>query len=278
MSFLAILLTLFLEQQKLLVGIRRWFNEKVEEYANFFVNRDFQTVREIRLNFIFAVLPFLLVTFILMALFYGRHHIIYFIINCGLFLLSADMLGWKEEAKKTNRGSEFQQFVQTYATRFFATTFWFVVLPSSLGAICYLVLSVIGNKLRLRGEGSVVYTVVVDKMLFWLNIVPYTVLCIFIAAAGDFEEVMRYVLEQRNQVKLSFYYLENVLNEVAFIAIGKDKFRNNEILFENEGFEDTRITNNLFNPKVIDYVVALLYRSGLFFILSVSIISIVNML
>ncbi len=277
MSFLAILLTLFLEQQKLLTGIRSWFNEKIEAYANLFVNRDFQTVREIRINFVLAILPFLIATVILMVLLYGKHHITYFIINCGLFLLCSDILGWKEEAKKTNRGSEYQQFVQTYATRFFATTFWFVVLPSSLGAICYLVLTVIGNKLRIRGKDSVVYTVVVDKMLYWLNLIPYTVLCIFIAAAGDFEEVMRYILEQRKQVKLSFYYLENVLNEVAFIAIGKDKFKNNDVMFENEGIEDLRKSDNLFNPKVIDYVVALLYRTGLFFILTVTVISIVNL-
>ena len=276
MSFLAILLTLFLEQQKLLIGVRNWFNRKIEAYANLFVKRDFNTVREIRLMFLFAILPFLILTAILMFLLYHKHHLTYFIINCGLFILCSDLLGWKEEAKTTNRASEYQQFVQSYATRFFATTFWFIVLPSSLGAICYLVLTIIGNKLRERGKDSAVYAVVVDKMLYWLNLIPYTVLCIFIAAAGDFEEVMRYVLEQRNQLKLSFYYLENVLNEVAFIAIGKDKFKNNDTLTENEGFESAPLTNNLFSPQVIDYVVALLYRSGLFFIITVSVVSIIN--
>ncbi len=60
MSFIAILLTIFLEQRKLLEGIRGWFNNKIEQYANLFVKRDFQTVREIRLYFIFALIPFLL--------------------------------------------------------------------------------------------------------------------------------------------------------------------------------------------------------------------------
>ena len=276
MSFLAILFTIFLEQQRLLVRMRRWFNCKIEQYANLFVNRDFQTVREIRLYFIFATLPFLIVTLGLLMLPLSRHHLSYFLINCLLFILCSDILGWKEEAKRANRSSEFQQFVQTYATRFFATTFWFIVLPSCLGAICYLVLTIIGNKLRLRGKDSVVYSVVVDKMLFWLNIVPYSILFIFIAAAGDFEEVMRYVLEQRKQVKLSFYYLENVLNEVAFIAIGKDKFKHHTLIIENEGIEELCNSHNLFDPKVVDYVVALLYRSGLFFILSITLISIIN--
>lgn len=277
MSFLAILLTIFLERQKVLGGVRIWFNSKIDQYANLFVNRDFQTVREIRLHFIFALIPFLLITLALMILPYSRHHISYFLINCFFFILCCDILGWKEEAKTTNRGNEFQQFVQTYATKFFATTFWFIVLPSVLGAICYLVLTAMGNKLRARGEESVVYSVVVDKMLFWINIVPYTVLAIFIAAAGDFEEVMRYMLEQRGKVKLSFFYLETVLNEVTFRAIGKDKFAKANVNFEDDGIEDIRKSDNLFDPKVVDYVVALLYRAGLFFITAITVISVLNL-
>ena len=275
MSFLAIIVTLLLEQQKLLHGVRRWFNRKIEQYAGFFVNRDFQTVFEIRLQFIFAILPFVVLTLILLILPLSSHHIIYFFVNSLLFLLCVDMLGWKEEAKTTNRGRDFQQFVQTFATRFFATTFWFIVLPSCLGAIAYLVLTVIANKLRERGEDSLVYTVVVDKMLFWINIVPYTVLFFFIAAAGDFEDVMHYVIGQKGKVKLSFYYLENVLNEVAFTAIGKDKFTTANFDSLDDGIEDVRASHVLFDPKVVDYVVALLYRSGLFFVLAISVISII---
>lgn len=278
MSFLAIILTLLLEQQKLLRGIRTWFNHKIEIYANLFISRDFQTVRQIRLQFILALIPFLLMTILIMILPWSRHHLAYFIVNCFLFILCSDILGWKEEAKTTNRRSNFQQFVQSYATKFFATTFWFIILPSVLGAICYLVLTAMGNKLRARGEESVVYTVVVDKMLFWINILPYAVLFIFIAAAGDFEEVIRYVLEQLKHLKLSFYYLETTLNEVAFIAIGKDKFKNINKTFDYEGFEDLKKSNNLFDPKVVDFVVALLYRSGLFFIFAISLISLVNLI
>ncbi len=278
MSFLAIFLTLFLEQQKLLSKLRSWFNEKMEAYTNLFTNKEFESVRAIRINFIYAIIPFLLVTIILMLLLYHKHHVIYFLINCFLFILCSDLLGWKEEAKQANPGSDFQQFVQTYATRFFATTFWFVVLPSSLGAICYLALTIMGKKLREKGKDSVVYTVVVDKMLFWLNVVPYTALFILIAAAGDFEEVMHYVLEQKKNFKLSFYFLETVLNEVAFIAIGKDKFKNSQAIEENEDFAHLRNSNNLFNPKVVDFVVALLYRSGIFFILAVTVVSIVHLI
>lgn len=278
MSFLVIIITLILDQRKLLGGVRKWFNQKIEEYANLFVNRDFNTVREIRLQFVLALIPFLIITLILMLLPYGRLHITYFLINCFFFVLCSDILGWKEEAKTTNRGNEFQQFIQTYATRFFATTFWFIILPSVLGSICYLVLTVMGNKLRARSEESMVYSVVVDKMLFWVNIIPYTVLFIFIAITGDFEEVMRYILDQRGKVKVSHFYLENLLNELVFIAIGKDKFtKNHGNNTENDGIEDLGNQNNLFDPKVVDYVVALLYRSGISFILAITIISIVSL-
>jgi len=214
---------------------------------------------------------------ILLLLPYNRHQIIYFLINCALFILCVDILGWKEEAKRANRSSNFQQFVQTYATKFFATTFWFIVLPSVLGSICYLVLNAMGNKLRARGEESIVYTVVVDKMLYWINLIPYSLLCIFIAAAGDFEAVMRYIIEQRGKVRLSFFYLETVLNEVAFIAIGKDKFAKVSYEAPEDGIEDFRNLNNLFDPRVVDFVVALLYRSGLFYIATISIISLINL-
>ncbi len=277
MSFIAILLNLFLEQKNLLGSVRAWFSSKIDQYANLFVNRDFQTVREIRLYFIFALIPFLIITMLLLILPLTSLHSIYFIINSLLFMLCVDMLGWKEEAKTTSRSNNFHQFVQTYATKFFATTFWFIVLPSVLGAICYLVLTAMGNKLRTRGEESLVYTVVVDKMLFWINLVPYCILIIFIAAAGDFEEVMRYALEQKGKIKISYFYLENILNDIAFVAIGKDKFTNNQQNDETDEIEDLRRTNNLFDAKIVDYVIALLYRSGLFFITFICIISIINL-
>jgi membrane protein required for beta-lactamase induction len=277
MSFLAILLTIVLEQQRFLKKLRLGFHQLINRYVSFFIERDFTTVRQIRLHFIYAMLPFILVTLLLMVLPYNRHDFVYFLINCSFFILCADMLAWKEEAKQTNRSKDFQQFVQSYATKFFATTLWFILLPSVLGAICYLTLNAMGNKLRIRSEESMVYSLVVDKMLFWINIVPYSLLAIFIAIAGDFEQVMHHVIEQRGKVKVSFFYLENVLNELAFIAIGKDKFSKGKT-YEIEGIEEIQHANNLFDPKVVDYVVALLYRSGIFFIFIITCISIANLL
>lgn len=276
MSFFAIFVALFLEYKKLLGSARNWFRNKINQYADFFVNREFHTVREIRLQFIFALLPFLGVTLLLFILPLTDLDIVYFLINCALFILIVDILGWKEEAKQTTKGSNYQMFVQTFATKFFATTFWFMVFPSVLGAICYLTLNTMGAKLRARGEESMVYNVVVDKMLFWINLIPYTVLVIFIAIAGDFEEVMHYVLGQRGKVKISFFYLETALNEVAFLAIGKDKFARYSNIDEDTGSENFHRNNNLFDPRVVDFVVALLYRVGIFFILSIVVISLLS--
>lgn len=274
MSFLVVLLTFFLEQKKLLNGLRAWFSDKINQYANLFVKRDFHTVREIRTSFVLSIIPFLLVSILLIGLLYNNNYLIYFIINGFLYMACVDMLGWKEQAKMANPSRDFQQFVQTYATRFFATTFWFLVVPTAFGAIAYLVLSVIGNQLRSRANESMVYSVVVDKMLYWLNLIPYSLLCLLIAAAGDFEEVMRYLIEQRKHFKLSFYYLEQVLNEVAFIAIGKDKFKTGESELDIADLNQ----EHLFRPEVISYVIALLYRTALFFIGLVSLISIVALL
>lgn len=278
MSFLAIFVALFLEHKKLFGKLRAWFKNKIDQYAGLFVNRDFQTVREIRVHFILAIIPFVIITLLLIILPLKDLNISYFLINCFFFILCVDILSWKEEAKQTSKGSNYQMFVQTFATKFFATTFWFMVLPSVLGAICYLTLTAMGNRLRARGEESVVYNMVVDKMLFWINIVPYTILAAFIAIAGDFEEVMHYMLAQKSKVKVSFFYLENVLNEVAFIAIGKDKFARAAAYDEDSGIEDLRHNNNIFDPRVVDFVVALLYRVGLFFIIAISVISIVDLL
>ncbi|MDD3266082.1 MAG: hypothetical protein PHC75_02740 [Burkholderiales bacterium] len=278
MSFLAIIAAFFIEQYKVLSTPKKWFRHQITQYAGFFVNREFHTVREIRMQFLIALIPFVVITLFLYIMPLANWHIPYFIINASLFILSIDILGWKQEAKNSNKEREYVGFIQSFATNFFAATFWFILLPSVLGTICYLTLTAMGNLLRSRGEQSAVYIIVVDKMLFWINLVPYTVLIMFIAIAGDFEEVTHYVISQRNKVKVSFYYLESVLTEVAFLAIGKDKFAKASSRYQDDTIEDYRSNKDRLNPEIIKYVVALLYRVGVFFIGSIIIISLVELL
>lgn len=278
MTFLVILVAAFIDYKKLFRKLKHSFHNKIAQYAAVFVNRDFNTVREIRTQFLLAMIPFVIATALLFILPLTNLHVIYFLINALLFILSVDMFAWRDEARETQKSSDYHKFVQTFATKFFATTLWFIVFPSVLGSICYLTLTAMGTLLRARGEESMVYHMVVDKMLFWINIIPYTLLILLLALLGDFEEVMHYTVSQKDKIKISYFYLENTLNEVAFIAIGKDKFSHKKYNDDDSGIENFTKTNNSFDPRAVDFVVALLYRAGIFFILGITVASIIALL
>ena len=95
----------------------------------------------------------------------------------------------------------------------------------------------------------------------------------FIALAGDFEEAMHYILEQRKHFTKSFYFLENMLNELVLIAIGKDKFQIDQHVSHDKEFEATTLDSQRFTPEITAYIVAILYRAGIFFIGIIAIIS-----
>ncbi len=282
MSIIAIILSIILEQQKLLFKVRKWFIHILEQYISVFTKRDLTTQRSIRLTYVFACVPIILILLTLKFTIGYKHQFIYFIINTIIFLLCANILSWKEEAKSSTPNKEYQAFIQTYATSFFATIFWFIILPSAIGAICYLMILLISQILKEQGKDSLVYNEVVDKMLFYVNLPPYLFLYLFIAAAGDFEEVTHYLLEQRKNFTKSYYFLENLLNEVTLVAIGKSKFMkagNQETNDENtnEAFLEVQ-KQRIVNPKIIDYIIALLYRSGLIFLILIAMVSIANLI
>ncbi len=263
MSIFIILIAIFLEHKKLLNNLRNWFNDKLIAYAKLFTRNPVSNQREIRLVYLFACLPAVLILFIVWALFY-RFHIIGFIINFIIFILTVEILTWKENSK--NSEEAYQLFIVTYATRFFATLFWFMVLPSGIGAICYLIILAISAEFKKQALDLVVYNVTVDKMLFYASVIPYLILCLFIAVAGDFEEVMHFVIAQRKGFNKSFYYLENMLNEAILIAIGKTKFQQS-IKYENiDNTESGLVSGANISPQIRQYIVAILYRAGLFFI------------
>ena len=278
MSFIAIILNFFIEHHNIFKSGKKWFSRLIYSYAQLFMQKEFTTVRQIRVSFILAMIPFAIVIGLMQFLHLINHlSWIYMIINGILFIFVVDMLGWKEEAKETNRNKDYQNFVQSYATNFFATTLWFILLPSILGSICYLALTAMANILRRKSINSMIYADVIDKMLFWINVLPYTILFIFIAIAGDFEAVMHQILAQKSKVKVSYFYLENLLNEIVYVAIGKDKFQMRKPKFNDDGFEAIE-RHSSYDPQVIDYIVALLYRTGVFFIASIICISIADLL
>ncbi len=263
MLLISILITSILEQQKLLIKTRTFFNIKLLQYVRLFISRNFTNQREIRYAYLMACTPVVLVL-ILLHLILARYIFIYFLFKLIIFILCVQVLTWKEEAKSTNLNNKSFAFIHTYATRFFVPLFWFLVLPSGIGVGCYLIIMSISAELKNKGIDLVVYNVVVDKMLFYANVIPYCILYIFIAIAGDFENVSHYIVGQRKNFTKSFYFLDDMLNDSILIAVDKDRYQANSDELDNA--DAGQIKLDAFTPQMTTYIIAVLYRAGLFFI------------
>jgi hypothetical protein len=263
MSIIAVLITSILEQYKFLIGIREFFHVRLLQYVRFFISRDFHNQREIRYAYFVACAPIILLL-VLLYVALARYVLVFFIIKLIIFIICVQILTWKEEAKITQLHHKSFSFIHKYATKFFAPLFWFLVLPVGAGAICYLIVMSMSSELKNKGLDLVVYNVIVDKMLFYINIIPYVILYIFIAVAGDFENISHYLIEQRKNFTKSFYFLDDILHDVILIAVDKDKFQSSLDYIDNA--EAGSVQLDRFNPQMTTYVIALLYRAGLFFI------------
>ena len=99
MSIIAILITSFLEQRGMLVTVRAAFWNKLQTYVTYFTARPVTTQRELRLVYILACVPVIVILGAIKLLLLN-HYFTYSIINIVLFVLSVQILTWKEEAKK----------------------------------------------------------------------------------------------------------------------------------------------------------------------------------
>lgn len=278
MPIIALLLTAILERRNLLTKVRSAFNNQILRYISFFMMRTVKTQRQIRYIYLFACLPIILILIGVKIVLAPHYFVLYTLIKLALFICGIKILTWKEESK-TDSGTRNYSFIETYAVSFFAAFFWYLVLPTGIGLMCYLIITAISNEFKHKGLDSVIYNVVVDKILFYANVIPYSVLFLFVAIAGNFEDVTHYLVEQRKNFVKSFFFLENTLREIIFIAIGKEKFKlSTEINRYNEATEAYELDAEKFNPKINAYIVAILYRAGIFFIAIVGIISIANLL
>jgi membrane protein required for beta-lactamase induction len=196
-------------------------------------------------------------------------------------MLSVHILTWKEAAKKENLKNNNYNFINIYATHFFAALFWYVVLPSAIGSLCYLIVMSISVELKNKGLDLIVYNVVVDKMLFYVNVIPYTLLYLFIAIAGDFEAVIHHILQKRKHVTKSYYFLNITLKEVVLLAIGKDKFEITPLQNHDNDENDTEsgmLQEEKFTPEIKPYIVAVLYRASIFYLGILALIEIVSII
>ncbi len=275
MSLFAIILTSLLEQKKLLGKIRAFFWRYLEIYVGYFTSRQINNQRQLRMIYLFASLPVFIVLFAIKLILFN-HQIIYSLLNIFLFVLTVQILTWKNEAKDETTADK-RSFIITYAIKFFVPLFCFVALPSAIGSICFLLIVCISAKLKSKNIDLIIYNVVADKMLFYASVIPYTILFGFIALAGDFEEVTHYILEQKNNFTKSFYFLENTLNDIVLIAIGKDKFQLGTKDLETDEIEAFKLEEEHFTPEITAYIVAVLYRAGLFFIGVIALICIAKL-
>ncbi|MCC2645808.1 MAG: hypothetical protein K0R94_1586 [Burkholderiales bacterium] len=278
MAIVALVLTVILERYNLLVNIRAGFNNQVLRYISYFTRQPVQIQRQIRFIYLFACLPIILILIGIKSVIAPHYPVLYALIKLFLFILGVHILTWKEQSK-TEYGARNYFFIETYAVSFFAAFFWFLVLPTGIGLMCYIVITAISNEFKRQGLDSIIYNVVVDKILFYANVIPYLFLFLFIAISGNFEDVTHYLVEQRKNFVKSFFFLEVTLREIIFIAIGKEKFKlSTGINSYNEATEAYDLDAEKFNPKINSYIVAILYRASIFFIALVSIISVANLL
>lgn len=270
MYILSILITGALDKHNLLNGIRDKFIALLKIYLDLFHKYQTNNQRQIRYLYILVLVPIFIVLALVKILFLKYSPIID-LINLILFMLSCQMFSWKEEAHKK---ASLQEFINTYALKFFAPLFWFFILPT-FGPICYLVITLISTKIKDNKPDLIVYNMTVDKMLFYVNIIPFLVLYFFLAIAGNFEEILHFVLSKKNELNSkSFYTLENILKDVVLISIGKSKFQNNTLVSENDDYLLEYSSDEKISDEVKPYIVAILYRTGLFFI---SVLAIVDL-
>lgn len=270
MYILSILITGALDKHNLLRGVREKFIDLLKLYLDLFNKYQTKNQRQIRYLYVLVLVPILIAVAIIKIVFI-KYSIILDVINLILFMLSCQMFSWIDEA---NKKVSLQEFINTYANWFFAPLFWFFVLPT-FGPVCYLIISLISAKIKDSKPDLIVYNMTVDKMLFYVNVIPFLVLYFFLAIAGNFEEILHFVLSKKEELySKSFYTLEYVLKEVVLISIGKSKFQNNTLVSENYDYNTEFRVEDKISDEVKPFIIAILYRTGLFFI---SVLAIVDL-
>ena len=170
MFIFAIIITSFLEQKMLLVNLRQRFQMQVNWYIEYFIKRNFKTASQIRYTYFIALVPIIIILLLLKFIlsFNLAFVIIYKLINLLLFILTINVLTWKQIAKTTNSQNDYH-FITHYATHFFAALFWYLILPSAIGSISYMMIMSMSAKLKNKGLDIIVYDLVVDKLLFYMK-------------------------------------------------------------------------------------------------------------
>ncbi len=272
MMIIGILMVFLLEQLEFTIKFRKIVYTSILKYIQFFINKDFKYQKEIRFAYVLAIIPILAILISFKIFLTGGLLILFKLL---LLISFIQILSWKKEAKHTSKHNKNFTFIETFAVNFFAPLFWYWVLPCGIGMVTYVMVMIISEQFKHKNLDSVVYNVVVDKMMFYVNFIPYCLLYIFIALAGDFEHVSHYLLNQRKNFTKGFYFLNRVLYDVILIAINRDNYE--ETLHEYyDGVESGITPGAKLSVDMVPYIVAVLYRAGLFFLMGIGLFTIAH--
>ena len=274
MFILAIILTYILEEKFSLDDFRNSVISKTREFISKLINPErITTQRKLRLLYLYICLP-VITTDIVINLIFKNNYVISLIINIFIFIIFVNINSWKKNSNKTNAKQLF--FISDFANNFFSASFWFIVFPYSSGLLAYYLITEISYVLKRNNIDSQVFNITIDKMLFYINFLPYLLLYFFISITSNFEDVFHILLEEKNKFNKSYYFILNLLYDVILVAIRKDNFKIEKNQLFDEDINDIYIHKIEYNDDVLTYIIALLNRVTIFFIGSMALIYVIR--
>ena len=264
MYILAILCSYFLNEKLSLDNFRNTIYSQIILIINKFIKLiKITNQRKLRLLYFYICLPFVILD-LGINLILEHHYVLYYIFNIFIFVVCVDITSWKKPVTVDNSKHLF--FISDFSNRFFAPSIWFIILPYSTGLIVYFLVLETSKVLKENKVDSQVYNITIDKILFYVNLVPYFILYIFIALVSNFEDVLHCLLEYRHKFIKSYYFLLKILHEMVLIAIRKEHFKLEKNQLFDSDINDIYIHQIEYSEDVITYISALLNRIIIFLI------------
>jgi membrane protein required for beta-lactamase induction len=261
MTAVIIVLAFYFEKLDYVRLFKKSVQRVLQAYIDFFLKERFQSTFQMRLYFLGLVIPIFTLLVGLMIITSKIFGLLYFLLNFVAYLSCVDFSIFYRLREKDNI-VDLKQVVYDYSGNFFACSFWFVALPGPLGVVLYFILVHVSDRLKANKQELLIYNLVIDKMLFWLNLFPYSLLSVMFALVGNFERVISYLLDNF-KYKISSFYLENFLFELSLSAVDKK-----QVITDDYGYQSVADCNNISKDEVYS-VVALLYRCTVLFVLMI---------
>lgn len=262
MVIIALLITLLVENLQFIAKLQELFKLAINKLAKLISQITPRNQIQIRYLYLLTCVSILLVALIIKVMF-NYYFFIILLFNLITCILTIKVLKWRDISDNNHINSR----GAIYAREFFVPLFWFLITPLGAGAICYLAINQLNDELKKKVTDSMVYDITIDRVLFYINLVPYSLLYILIAVAGNFEEVSHYLIAQKKFHNKSFYFLNNLLEEVILIASNQPYTVKNQY------------TTSESNTIIVDNAksVATLHRCSLFFVGIIGLITLTSL-